>query len=76
MTTMAEHYRNVFRGPGGTEVLGDLTRYVQRLPAEHRGAAALVVVRITQMLMTEDGPQRLHVRGLPASGGRIAHGSG
>jgi hypothetical protein len=75
MTTTAEHYRNVFRGPGGSDVLGDLTRYVQRLPVEHRGAAALVVMRITQMLMTPDGPQPAQLRGV-ARVGRIPHGSG
>ena len=71
--TIMEQYRSVFRAPGGEEVLADLTRYIQRLPESHRGPAALVVMRITQMLMTKDGPQPVQLRGLAAGGGRIPH---
>lgn len=71
--TIMEQYRSVFRSPGGDEVLADLTRYVQRLPESQRGPAALVVMRITQMLMTKEGPQPARLRGITASGGRIPH---
>jgi len=74
--TIMEQYRSVFRAPGGEEVLADLARYVQRLTPPERGAAALVLMRITQMLMTKDGPQPAHLRGVTAAVGRIPHGSG
>lgn len=76
MTPITEKYQRIFNAPGGKDVLADLSRFVQRLPPAERGAASLVMLRIQQMMVTEAGPQGLHLRGPQLAGGRIAHGSG
>ena len=71
--TLAEQYRQVFHAPGAEEVLGDLSRYIQRLPEAQRGPASLVMLRIMQMLHLTEAPPK--IRALRAAGGRIPHGS-
>lgn len=68
-----EIYRRTLRTSDGEEIIADLSRYVKRLDVAHRGGAALVVLRITEMMMTKDGPQPVQLRGVSAGGGRIPH---
>lgn len=71
--TRAALYRQVFASPEGREVLADLAAYVERMDVSQPGSAGKLIAHITKMLHAPDRPAIAAVRGVRASGGRIAH---
>lgn len=73
--TRLELYRQVFGGPGGKEVLADLSMVVKQMPPAESGSAGRLLAHITYQLNQADPPAKdKATRGTRASGGRIAHG--
>jgi hypothetical protein len=72
--SLQDAYRQVFRSPGGDEVIADLARHAKALDVSQQGGAALLLARITHMLHGTERPTPKRRALQTASGGRIAHG--